>query len=154
MYSHFSNAVFPASTNSTSLIYTFLLRHFCKTLHCFCLSHKFWPEIRSYKQMSRIKSCPTTPIFLYGLFFTRISFEGRVDISNIIAIWSIFYRQKSLKEYMRYVYFKPYCRIQVYLVGFLLGYIMYRYRNTKARTPNWVSTGHKGQNSKVLMYAY
>ena len=48
--------------------------------------------------------------------------------------------QTSFKEYMNYVYFKPYCRIQVYLVGFLLGYVMYRYRNTKTRTPNWIWT--------------
>ena len=48
--------------------------------------------------------------------------------------------QKSAREYTNYVYFKPYCRIQVYLVGFLLGYVMYRYRNTKERTPNWIWT--------------
>jgi hypothetical protein len=41
---------------------------------------------------------------------------------------------------MQYVYFKPYCRIQVYLVGFLLGYVMHRYSNTKTRPPGWVST--------------
>ncbi|XP_028392819.1 nose resistant to fluoxetine protein 6-like isoform X2 [Dendronephthya gigantea] len=47
---------------------------------------------------------------------------------------------KSANEYMRYVYIKPYCRIQVYLVGFLVGYFMHRYSNTKARTPGWITT--------------
>ena len=46
---------------------------------------------------------------------------------------------KPLSEYMSYVYIKPYCRIQVYLVGFLLGYIMHRYAKTRQRIPGWVS---------------
>ncbi|CAB3987618.1 Hypothetical predicted protein [Paramuricea clavata] len=41
---------------------------------------------------------------------------------------------------MQYVYLKPYCRIQVYLVGFLLGYVMHRYSNTKTRPPSWMTT--------------
>lgn len=54
------------------------------------------------------------------------------NISNFI------FRQKKLSEYQQYIYIKPYCRIQPYLVGFLLGYFMYK-NYTVTRRPGWVS---------------
>ncbi|XP_046843813.1 nose resistant to fluoxetine protein 6-like [Xenia sp. Carnegie-2017] len=37
---------------------------------------------------------------------------------------------RKIAEYMKYEYTKPYCRIQPYLVGFIIGYVIYKkYRN-------------------------
>ena len=47
-------------------------------------------------------------------------------------------RLEASNKAFQYVYIKPYCRIQVYLVGFLLGYVMHRYSNTNSRIPGWV----------------
>ena len=54
-------------------------------------------------------------------------------------------QQKKSAEYSRYVYTKPWCRAQPYLVGFILGYIIYRssqqYYNRRRRpVVFWVVT--------------
>lgn len=61
--------------------------------------------------------------------------ERIFPISNIS---NFTFRQKKSSEYMQYIYVKPYCRIQPYLVGFLLGYFMYK-NYTVTRRPGWVS---------------
>lgn len=59
---------------------------------------------------------------------------------------SISFRKKKSEEFESYVYTKPWCRAQPYLVGFVLGYVMYktchRYYN-KQRNPRlfWVRNG-------------
>lgn len=50
------------------------------------------------------------------------------------------FRERKRAEYNKYEYSKPYCRIQPYLVGFIIGYVIYRKYRNPFKQHGWVSS--------------
>ena len=70
------------------------------------------------------------------IYIVCVLFDGY--LSYLLSLFPNVYSSKKQNQYINYIYSKPYCRIQPYLVGFILGYFIYK-KCGEGRRPGWVS---------------